>query len=71
MADFVAACKGRLHAVTHHEYLEIHQTNVVDPAFLDLTGEIAAQVVAAVRGVSATVEIWAGEIGPHNGMGGP
>jgi len=71
MADFVAAMRGRLRAVTHHEYIEINETAVLDPAFLDLTAEIAAQVVARVRAVDARVEIWAGEIGPHNGDGGP
>ncbi len=71
MSDFVVAMRGRLRAVTHHEYIEINETNVRDPAFLDYTYGIAEQVVRAIRGVSAGVEIWAGEIGPHNGQGGP
>ena len=71
MADFVVAMEGRLHAVTHHEYVEINITNVIVPAFLDTTYEIAVQVVAKIRNVSSLVEIWAGEIGPHNGDGGP
>ena len=71
MADYIVAAKGRLFAVNHHCYIEINATNVLDPLFLDLTGAIARQVVAAVRNVSATVEIHAGEIGPHNGDGGP
>lgn len=71
MADFVVAMQGRLFAVTHHEYVEINVTNVIVPAFLDTTFELAELVVAKIRNVSATVEIWAGEVGPHNGEGGP
>jgi heparanase 1 len=71
MSDFVVAMKGRLHAVTHHEYIEINATNVVDPAFLDTTYNIAVQVVAKIRNVSADVEVWVGETAGHNGMGGP
>jgi hypothetical protein len=40
---------------------------VLDPKFLDLSASIAAAMVAGVRAVSPTLEIWAGEIGPHNG----
>lgn len=71
LTDFVAAMKGRLRAVTHHEYIEINATNVLEPAFMDTTLQLANAVVAAVRVVSATVEVWAGEVGPHNGEGGP
>jgi len=71
LAAFAAAVGPRLHAVTHHEYIEINETAVLQPAFLDMTAGIARQVVAAVRAVSASVEVWAGEIGPHNGDGGP
>ena len=71
IGEFVVAMKGRLFAVTHHEYIEINATNVLDPAFLDTTAAIAVQVVAAVRAVDARAEVWAGEIGPHNGQGGP
>ena len=38
---------------------------------MDTTLQLARAVVSAVRAVSATVEIWAGEVGPHNGDGGP
>ena len=51
--------------------VEINETNVIDFTFLDNTYNIATQVVAAIRAVSPTVEIWAGEVGPHNGDGGP
>jgi heparanase 1 len=40
---------------------------VLDPAFLDTSASIAAQVMQAVRSVSSSVEVWAGEVGPHNG----
>ena len=72
MCDFlgnVTAGGGNLFAVTHHEYIEVNETSVRDPATLDLTAELAALVVAAVRRVSAAVQVWAGEIGPHNGGG--
>ena len=67
MADYVAAMQGRLFAMTHHEYIEVNATSVLSPDFLDLTAELAALVVAKIRNVSAAVEIWAGEVGPHNG----
>ena len=44
---------------------------MVQPVFLDTTLQLAHAVVAAVRAVNATVEVWAGEVGPHNGDGGP
>ena len=56
-----------LHAVTHHEYIEITYSNVLNASFLDQSASIAAAVVAAVRAAAPAVEVWAGEIGPHNG----
>ena len=40
-----------------------------DPSILDLTSAIAHDVNATLvaRGVSPAAQIWAGEIGPHNG----
>lgn len=68
LAAFARAVKpGSLHAVTHHEYIQISNTNVLNASFLDASATIAAGVVAAVRAVSPSLEIWAGEIGPHNG----
>ncbi len=54
-----------------HEYIEVNETSVVDPVFLDNTYNLATQVVAAVRAASpqAPLPVWAGEIGPHNGQG--
>jgi hypothetical protein len=67
ISDYVNRTQHILTAVTHHEYIEINETNVLDPAFLDNTKRIARNVMAAVRAINATLEVWAGEIGPHNG----
>ena len=47
--------------------VEIDYKNILEPGFLDTTASIAASVMQAVRSVSASVEVWAGEVGPHNG----
>ena len=67
LAAFTTAVGPALHAVTHHEYIEVAVNNVLNATFLDQSANIAAGVVAANRAVSPTVEVWAGEIGPHNG----
>lgn len=67
MVDFLNQTQSFLRAITHHEYIEITYENVLNHTFLDATRDIADAVVAAVRAVNATTEIWAGEIGPHNG----
>jgi hypothetical protein len=54
----------QLRAMTHHEYIEVDYKNIVDPSFLDITGTIASGIVAAVRSVNPTVEIWAGALMP-------
>jgi heparanase 1 len=72
LADFVSAMNSSgvaLSAVTHHEYIEVDQDNVVDPSYLDNTLQIGVQAIAAVRAVSPSMPVWAGEIGPHNGDG--
>ena len=43
----------------------------MQPSFLDTTLQLARAVVTAVRAVDSSVEVWAGEVGPHNGDGGP
>lgn len=40
---------------------------MLNATFLDLSASIAKQTVAAVRAVSPTLGVIAGEIGPHNG----
>ena len=65
-----AAADLPLHAVTHHEYIEVTWQNALNATFLDETKDLAAQVVAAVRAASPAVEVWAGEISLHNGGGG-
>ena len=41
------------------------------PAALDVTGGIAAAVNATMRALAPGLEVWAGEIGPHNGGSPP
>ena len=62
-----------VHAVTHHEYIEVepNASGFTDPTRLDMSGEIAHKVNATVRSVDANVAIIAGEIGPHNGGNPP
>ena len=67
ISDFANYTSSFLHAVTHHEYIEIDYMNVLNSTFLDESYLLGLQVVQAVRNVSHTIEIWAGEIGPHNG----
>jgi heparanase 1 len=67
LADFANYTSSFLHAITHHEYIEIDYKNVLNATFLNESYLLGLQVVQAVRNVSSTIEIWAGEIGPHNG----
>ena len=67
LSNFTRTTASILHAVTHHEYIEIDAANVLNATFLDNSAAIAHAVVKAVRGASPTVQVWAGEIGPHNG----
>ena len=77
LAEFISNCTALgvpLHAVTHHEYVDVDP----DPSApatanqLDVTGQIASAMVAGLAGsraraLPAVVQLWAGEIGPHNG----
>lgn len=65
--DFTVSAGPIMGAITHHEYIEIDNVSVLNATFLDQTATIGRQVMAAVRKASATVEVWAGEVGPHNG----
>ena len=76
LAHFVGNCTEigvPLHAVTHHEYIDVDQdpTAPASADRLDLTARIADAVVKALAPARArgnhTVQLWAGEIGPHNG----
>jgi len=67
LAQFVQLQSTHLHAMTHHEYLQVNATSVLNASFLDRTGDIARQVVAGVRAVSGSTPIWGGEVGPHTG----
>ena len=67
LSDFVKAMGDvPLRAVTHHEYIEIDYLNVLNASFLDTSAELGDAIVKAVRGASASVEVWAGEV-----RGGP
>ena len=58
-----------LHAITHHEYIEVQQYSTTPPSasLLDNTATIARQVKSRLQSAAPGIEIWAGEIGPHNG----
>ena len=62
-----------MHVLTHHEYIGIPGHPVTplngNASLLDYTGEIARAVNATLAPMLAPagVQIWAGEIGPHNG----
>jgi hypothetical protein len=58
-----------LHALTHHEYIEVPEYPTVPPtpSKLDVTAAIATHVNQSLSTRVPNVQIWAGEIGPHNG----
>lgn len=58
-----------LHAITHHEYIEVEQYSATPPpaSLLDNTASIARQVSSRLHTAVPGIEVWAGEIGPHNG----
>ena len=68
---FVNSTNGILSVVTYHEYLELTNITVLQPAFLDASGVNAAAVVAAVRRANATIPVWAGEVAAHTGDSPP
>jgi hypothetical protein len=72
LADFVRNCSHLhvgLHAATHHEYIDVDPYPAAPPnsSVLRITGEIATAVNASLALVAPSVQVWAGEIGPHNG----
>ena len=69
LAAFAAASQGRVSALTYHEYIGASADNVLNATFLDRTAENAAATARIIRAVNATVDIVAGEIGPHIGQG--
>eukprot|EP00037_Helgoeca_nana_P025144 m.271247 g.271247 ORF g.271247 m.271247 type:complete len:616 (-) comp26872_c0_seq1:41-1888(-) len=58
-----------LHAATHHEYVDVDENPLGPPTVeqLNITQQIASAVNATLASVAPAVQIWAGEIGPHNG----
>eukprot|EP00755_Sulcionema_specki_P016788 Sspe_Gene.62840::Locus_35575_Transcript_2_3_Confidence_0.400_Length_1766::g.62840::m.62840/K07964/HPSE; heparanase len=72
MVEFVTACREYgvpLEGVTHHEYIEVDITTFTSPDWLDRTMTIATAVNATISPLG--VQVWAGEIGPHNGGSPP
>jgi hypothetical protein len=72
MAEWLRHCEALgvpVEGVTHHEYVEVIPTaeGFTAPTRLALSAAIASMVNATVRKVSASVSVWGGEIGPHNG----
>jgi hypothetical protein len=58
-----------LHASTHHEYVEVDQNPTAPPKVdvLNITRQVATAVNETLATYAPGVQIWAGEIGPHNG----
>lgn len=73
LRDFAGNCSSLgvpLHAITHHEYVDVQQNLAQPPpaSTLDLVYEIGIQVNATVRPALRQEQgIWVGESGPHNG----
>lgn len=70
--DFAATAVAQnlpLHAATHHEYVDVDQNPLQPPDAerLNITHAIAVAVNASLAAAAPDVQIWAGEIGPHNG----
>jgi hypothetical protein len=71
LRDFALNCSRLgvpLHAATHHEYIEVDEYPVAPPAVskLQITNQVAVAVNATLAAAAPSVQIWAGEIGPHN-----
>lgn len=75
--DNASALGVPLHALTHHEYIEVNDNTEngtvwtsLSAALLNTTATISAEVNASL-GARAGLQLWAGEIGPHNGGSPP
>ena len=79
--QFGPSCKAHgvpLHAMTHHEYIEVDPgqgagatTAPPQAAQLNITNLITKAVNETLSVSAPGVQIWAGEIGPHNGGSPP
>ena len=72
LVDFARNCSALgvpLHAITHHEYIEVEQYPAMpaNATQLDITKAIARKVSGRLALEAPKAELWAGEIGPHNG----
>jgi heparanase 1 len=66
VGDFIKAATAlnlKLHAVTHHEYIDIDKQSVFNGSFLDTSAGIAAEVNRTVKKLLPSAEVWGGEIG--------
>ena len=76
IGDWLDGCKKLgvpVHAVTHHEYIEVDPSphGFTSASKFSLNGAIAAAINKTVREHSATARVFGGEIGPHNGGSPP
>jgi heparanase 1 len=70
LAEFLAAAADLalpLYGITHHEYIEVDNTTAFNASVLDRTTTIANRVKTITAANFPSAEVWAGEIGPHNG----
>jgi heparanase 1 len=72
LVDFVRNCSRLhvpLHAATHHEYVDVDPYPATPPnaSQLQVTNEVGSAVNDSLALAAPSVQIWAGEIGPHNG----
>ena len=72
IGDWIDAChelKIPIRGVTHHEYIEVDPSpeGFTSPDRFLFNNIIAKTVATEIRKHDANVEIWGGEIGPHNG----
>jgi hypothetical protein len=73
LVDFAGNCSKLgvpLHAITHHEYIEVppHPAAPANSTILDYTAAIAAVVNRTLaERAPPGAQVWAGEVGPHNG----
>ncbi|GAB5356852.1 hypothetical protein AAMO2058_000324100 [Amorphochlora amoebiformis] len=63
--------KTPLYAVTYHEYIEVDGGNILTPDILDLSQQIAMRLTETLSPHLGDAQLWAGEIGPHNGGSPP
>jgi hypothetical protein len=66
LADFIKATTAlgvEMHAITHHEYIEIDEQSVFNGSYLDTSAGIAVAINRTVKQLLPSAEVWGGEIG--------